>query len=687
MAEFSLGDPKRAGAVRAAHRALRPLLVSEKTFVASLSDLRERDEQFVRVLFTVERRRVVHRHQPAPGTRRQDLSAFEPCMLGPWEADPESLPETSRQLCECMMCDGEKRVDCAACDGSGKRACVQCGGDGQVAGKRRLKNCPGCRGTGRTKCGECKNGRVECPTCEGVGRVLSWFEVESIQLSQVRVDAQAKAQRLYPTALEADDFQRPQHAPACTQDAAVAVHQLALLPLALRPVLDDSERVIAARAQTLCFKVYEIHYGTALSRGLSEVVGTTDVVYSVDRRPWTWRSRLAGIAAGLTAFLFYRAVDAYRAQHRWFAELGNGDLGLSLGCLAALLFGLAVLGWLLAAPARSRWNTWLPTASGAVATLAAGFVLLIGQPSVGAARAAMRKGDLQQAALVADAIKATHRALPAADSLFDDLRLAQMTGTNDVDRDMRLLSEAGWSAAARGKAVQLLEHAALEQANAARSAVDAARLQRLAVSIASLLPGLSRELETEAITMAAEKCLKAADLACITAPLKQLAAAGAHDVEARIRVQAVARAQQMLDAAHGAAQSATQHEALQHYDEAAYLATALRALGSPLSEQAEQEIEEARTRARIAHEKRQRSEDARLARENAHKQHEAEKQRAREERQARAEEKRAARQERALVSRGGGGLLCNDGTLSPSCSCSGSWRGCCSWHGGVAGCQ
>ncbi len=35
---------------------------------------------------------------------------------------------------------------------------------------------------------------------------------------------------------------------------------------------------------------------------------------------------------------------------------------------------------------------------------------------------------------------------------------------------------------------------------------------------------------------------------------------------------------------------------------------------------------------------------------------------------------------------GSDGLRCNDGTMSPSCSCSGSHRGCCSHHGGVAGC-
>lgn len=31
-------------------------------------------------------------------------------------------------------------------------------------------------------------------------------------------------------------------------------------------------------------------------------------------------------------------------------------------------------------------------------------------------------------------------------------------------------------------------------------------------------------------------------------------------------------------------------------------------------------------------------------------------------------------------------LRCNDGQRSPSCTCGGSWQGCCSWHGGVDGC-
>jgi hypothetical protein len=50
-------------------------------------------------------------------------------------------------------------------------------------------------------------------------------------------------------------------------------------------------------------------------------------------------------------------------------------------------------------------------------------------------------------------------------------------------------------------------------------------------------------------------------------------------------------------------------------------------------------------------------------------------------RQRKREEAEARRRERTPTR-----LQCCDGTVSPSCSCGGSHRGCCSHHGGVCGC-
>jgi hypothetical protein len=76
-----------------------------------------------------------------------------------------------------------------------------------------------------------------------------------------------------------------------------------------------------------------------------------------------------------------------------------------------------------------------------------------------------------------------------------------------------------------------------------------------------------------------------------------------------------------------------------------------------------------------------RQEQRRIAREES---------RAEQAKQREAREERRRDQERARRQRSWGGarLLCNDGTLSPSCTCGrSSYRGCCSWHGGVNRCS
>lgn len=54
---------------------------------------------------------------------------------------------------------------------------------------------------------------------------------------------------------------------------------------------------------------------------------------------------------------------------------------------------------------------------------------------------------------------------------------------------------------------------------------------------------------------------------------------------------------------------------------------------------------------------------------------------------AKAAAARAAAARRAEEAREPRGILCNDGTQSPSCYCGGPLRGCCSHHRGVAGCS
>lgn len=79
-----------------------------------------------------------------------------------------------------------------------------------------------------------------------------------------------------------------------------------------------------------------------------------------------------------------------------------------------------------------------------------------------------------------------------------------------------------------------------------------------------------------------------------------------------------------------------------------------------------------------------------VAAKRAAREREAEARRAAREEARAASAERRALQEQARKQRSWGSarLRCNDGTLSPTCNCGrSSNRGCCSWHGGVAGCS
>ncbi len=83
--------------------------------------------------------------------------------------------------------------------------------------------------------------------------------------------------------------------------------------------------------------------------------------------------------------------------------------------------------------------------------------------------------------------------------------------------------------------------------------------------------------------------------------------------------------------------------------------------------------------------------DAACASAEARQQQEIARHEREERRRQEAEERERRRAERAAAAAQRGcelaPLLCRDGSLSPSCICGGSHRGCCSHHGGVAGCS
>jgi hypothetical protein len=433
--------------------------------------------------------------------------------------------------------------------------------------------------------------------------------------------------------------------------------------------------------------VYEVLYGTALSTGRLELSGSPPVVRHADAGPLRWRARFAaavGVAASLASLW---SVAVYRAQHPWFSQLGAGMLGLCLGLVASALLYLSAFGWLLATPARTRRNTLLPSGAAVVAASAAALTLLTSRPSLSQARDALQAGDIARAALITDAMRSIHATYDERDPLFESLRIAQLRATGDLDAQIRLASQPSWSRAGKRQAAAIVRDALNTRIAEARSRQDAQDFLRLADAINTVLPESSRPLRLEGLDIAMRQCLSSDhDVQCAVPLLDALVTQGARDLESQARGEAIARAKRLLDHAL-AARTHDPSATLEALDLASLHATTLHALGAPLAPPVEQHIETLRVRAREALEIAERAEHARLAKQREREARDAQRRAEREARKAREEERRAKRAEARAFASHGGGLLCNDGTLSPSCTCNGSWRGCCSWHGGVAGCE
>jgi len=162
-------------------------------------------QSYRRALHIVEHRDVVVRTAPGRGTRPGHLDALpDPSLIDPWGTGNENLEVATRVVVECTACAGAKHVACPACGGRARIRCDECEGKGEIRTTRNtnsvrvgqhlsarssvshgMKNCPRCHGDGQKKCPNCRNGFIDCGTCENTGRVTAWLEVTRSVSSQV----------------------------------------------------------------------------------------------------------------------------------------------------------------------------------------------------------------------------------------------------------------------------------------------------------------------------------------------------------------------------------------------------------------------------------------------------------------------------------------------------------------------
>lgn len=559
-----------------------------------------------------------------------------------------------------------------------------------------MKNCPSCRGRKVVRCKVCSKGRVECPTCAGNGRVRAWLEVERTFDTQIKVHPPSAITALHRGLHSATDLDRDpgDYRVPLVRDSGWQDKLPEALSHELQAKLDPvADRIIGQRLQVFQSDVFHLTYATRTSVGTVHVSGNPPGILPGSNW-WPLRLRqLAAMCAGFAMFcaaaLFHRA---YVARADWFREHGNAGVIALLSLLVALVTGALVARAWLPQPARGSGRIKLQAAGIGLAWAAMAVSWFAGGPSLEAIQASLARGDLAAARREAAAIEAIHA---SPDGLEDTLRLLsqreedaerarrraadeqhleQVLGAPTLASAVQSLDAQWWSQdfASEARAAVIARAAAeVEQHHEARSS---AGLTEVAALVGGMEPALADRARALATLARAHDCLAREDFAGAVAaldawaqaPATDAASTAAHDA---VRARAISELHEWLvRASFRQADLSARVLALERAIANAQLyrdlsgkapPTPLQSLRRQLASTAQQ-IETEQRRAALLEQRRKVAE----------------------EREAR---RQAAAERRRL--RGPARLLCNDGTLSPSCTCDGSWRGCCSHHGGVAGCS
>lgn len=417
--------------------------------------------------------------------------------------------------------------------------------------------------------------------------------------------------------------------------------------------------------------LYETPFGTGTVQ-----VGGGAVTYA-DWEPLRLRRRVILATAVCGVLCGGAACADYKARHEWFAEYGYSTAIMTLSALASAAAAVAAAGWLLSPKGRTLPRTWLPTVTSVILILAGLGTARADMPNGARAATYLRSGDSSRAQVEAAAVLLDDPANVDAREVLDSLRLSAATATSSAAAVYQLVKAPWFGDSARAVAIAVLENRVDAESARASRANDLVALQRL-LTPANLLPervqtGIRRSIALVAV----RQCLASKSCDCLQ---RTTALALKEEVPQEQLSPLLTEGRSLVKAEYSAAHKRAlsvrdASERMARLAEAIAIGEIYRQL---TNEEPSPGLDRLRELQRVAA-----ADDARQ------KQIQAEEERRAREREARQAALKAAeleRQERAR-SRGSASLQCCDGTLSPSCTCSGSHRGCCSHHGGVCGCS
>lgn len=692
-------SPVRAGdhhdrAQRQLCRAVLRYGVTPSTMRGLIEGHEQFDRIYARAAWHIEQRTPALRCAPGHGSRATDAGPLpKPDLFEPWAHDPKQVPFDTRCVATCPRCTGAKKVTCSDCVGIGRVACGYCRGTGRVPGKRGSKNCPSCRGRGDSDCPSCTRGLIGCPTCDKVGRVFAWLEIAIHRSVTARVSADFEVERAHPCVREAADFDRARAELPADLLADTGWRGLLegwKLPSELvLPIDRRTERALAVRVQALSAPVTSFTYSTRWQQSRVELAGHVPrLVAGMRLEPLRIRAFGSLGAGAMTMAAGLVMLESYLGRSPWFVEYGNGDWLLVLTGIATVASMFALLGYSLPRRARTRFRLMVPLVVLMTVAIGATVAWFSSNPSVAVAERALAEGELDRAAFELNAL--AELGLDDESSAALVVRLADQRGRRADDARLQAVrdtSSLGAGAtvirAAWHDPVQLevarelhLQHCAavLQQAWLAK---DPAALGEVAEAAEQIDEHLATRARALAQLASVDGCLARGDFDCAKT---RLAATNSEQVAgelAEMRGHTVERLATNLRsiAAVGHDRSRPLEERsvaleqtlqlLKLYGEIA--GTEFIDLEYGQLEQTKKKVDASLTRQRVRQERlearRRAAEERKLQREQA-----------------------VVERERVRRARASQSLRCRDGTYSSTCSCGGSWRGCCSHHGGVAGC-
>ena len=668
----------------ASHAALSRLATLPLLFRASVEHVSASHEEYKRCAHEIERRDVQLVLAPAKGVRASALTLPpDPTTVDPWNVDTSTIESATRVPTECPTCNGTKKVTCQLCSGTGSLGCRICGGSGNVSGERGQKKCPNCRGRGKVKCFECTRGQVSCSSCDGAGKTFAHLAITSVTRYAVLHDAQP-APEAHSRLLDVNDFDSEPSIPAhVTDDSGWFCDEV---PSKFQPPIDPwHERIVRSRIQNLELPVHEIFYRTALQKGHVRLLGTRFVVArSSDWKPWRVLQAIA-IVSGIAVLIAATSIrSAYVNQHAWFSEMGAGDAMVWLILGSVVAGTLATAGLLAGRRAWSLLTAWIPLGVSCICLSALVSLSAIWKPKGDEASQLLDAGNVEAAALTAEAVLVEHDGDSTAFSVLDKIHALRAASSGDFVLESAILNEEWRTKKARDSATDAFRRRAQEEVSQLLRQGDISRLTSLASTLRTNAPDIARTAIQQGHLWQVEQAMKSANFMAAMDHLDRASVAGvAIDVQNRTKARLAAAIDESSAERYQQAKTITDLSA--RLDELTQISTLLQAHRSLsnlpttvasdalLREQAdvERQREAELARERRAAELLARQREAELARERRAAELLA--------RQREAQERRERRAESPL--------LCRDGSHSPTCTCGRPRRGCCSHHGGVVGCS